>query len=97
MIEPSIEPTNNIDDINAENLVSENTELISDETPVEKTEAVDNSETPQSSEILAEEKMIEVTNIDVPIESTDIEEIEELDEPSSMPSFDNDFTNYTKK
>ena len=32
MIEPSIEPTNNIDDINAENLVSENTELISDET-----------------------------------------------------------------
>ena len=63
MIEPSIEPTNNIDDINAENLVSENTELISDETPVEKTEAVDNSETPQSSEILAEEKMIEVNGM----------------------------------
>jgi hypothetical protein len=97
MIEPSIEPTNNIDDINAENLVSESTELISDETPVEKPEAVETPEIIQSSEFLAEEKMIEITNTDIPVENIDIEEIEEIEEASSMPSFDNDFTNYTKK
>jgi hypothetical protein len=141
MIEPSIEPTNNIDNINAENLVSESTEITSGDTSVETTSAVELSETPQSSEILAEEKMIDITNsedtaentpeevvlaavledskdeiatentkleesavvtsdelaTEVQTESTDIEEIEEIEEPSSMPSFDNDFTNYTKK
>ena len=141
MIEPSIEPTNNIDDINAENLVSESTELNSGETSVETTSAIETPETPQSSEIIAEEKMIDITNpeatvestteeaienvvvedskdesgtennipeesavassdeltTEIQVESTDIEEIEELEEPSSMPSFDNDFTNYTKK
>ena len=69
MIEPSIEPTNNIDNINAENLVSESTEITSGDTSVETTSAVELSETPQSSEILAEEKMIDITNSEDTAES----------------------------
>lgn len=94
MIEPNIEPVNNIDDINAENLVSESTELNSDQSAMETPEA---TETPQSSEILLEEKMTDITNVETVPESTNIEEIEEMEETSSMPTFDNDFTNYAKK
>ena len=94
MIEPNIEPVNNIDDINAENLVSESAELNSDQSAMETPEA---TETPQSSEILLEEKMTDITNVETVPESTNIEEIEEMEETSSMPTFDNDFTNYAKK
>ena len=63
MIEPSIEPTNNIDDINAENLNSETSETTSEETVVEIVDTVEPSELPQSSEISSEEKMTDITNI----------------------------------
>ncbi|WP_255066224.1 DUF349 domain-containing protein [Lacihabitans sp. LS3-19] len=97
MIEPSIEPTNNIDDINAENLVSETTDLQPENTAMESPEVIEPTETTQSSENLTEEKMTEIKKEEINPESSDIEEIEEMEDEVAIPQFDEDFTNYSKK
>jgi hypothetical protein len=97
MIEPSIEPTNNIDNINAENTVSETTDLQPENTVVETPEVLELNETAQSSENLLEEKMTETEKEEINLESSDIEEIEEIEEEAAMPQFNEDFSNYSKK
>ena len=119
MIEPSLEPASNIDEkvvINAENQTSETPEtIVSVEEEITQESAPEiTASVPQSSEIISEEKMTDITATSEPTETseepaaeikTDLpemgdeiqEDLEEIEEISTVTHFDDDFSNYSKK